>query len=155
MSVKALDTPQSRFSREERDAGVAFLGLLALIVIGPFVAYPFFVMQMLCIALFACAFNLLIGYVGLLSFGHAMFLGMASYACAHAAKVWGLDPVLAILVCATGSILDGGIDPLPYARNRVKARVCCMRNDPLDPPIVVDLVVRAVRGSLLKLGEDL
>ena len=54
-------------------------------------------MQMLCIALFACAFNLLIGYVGLLSFGHAMFLGMASYVCAHAAKVWGLDPELAIL----------------------------------------------------------
>ena len=54
-------------------------------------------MQMMCIALFACAFNLLIGYVGLLSFGHAMFLGMASYVCAHAAKVWGLDPELAIL----------------------------------------------------------
>ena len=48
--------------------------MLALIVVAPFVAYPFFVMQMLCIALFACAFNLLIGYVGLLSFGHAMFL---------------------------------------------------------------------------------
>jgi branched-chain amino acid transport system permease protein len=47
--------------------------------------------------LFACAFNLLIGYVGLLSFGHAMFLGMASYVCAHAAKVWGLDPELSIL----------------------------------------------------------
>ena len=98
MSVKTLAAPQSRFSREERDAGVAFLALLALIVVGPFVAYPFFVMQMLCIALFACAFNLLIGYVGLLSFGHAMFLGMASYACAHAAKVWGLDPELSILV---------------------------------------------------------
>ena len=63
---------------------------------------PFFVMQMLCIALFACAFNLLIGYVGLLSFGHAMFLGMASYVCAHAAKVWGLEPELAIL-CGVAS----------------------------------------------------
>ena len=54
-------------------------------------------MQMLCFALFACAFNLLIGYVGLLSLGHAMFFGMASYVCAHAAKVWGFEPVSAIL----------------------------------------------------------
>ena len=57
--------------------------------VAPFVAYPFFVMEALCFALFACAFNLLLGYVGLLSFGHAMFLGAASYVCAHAAKVWG------------------------------------------------------------------
>jgi branched-chain amino acid transport system permease protein len=96
MSVNSL-AAAPRFTREERDAGVAFLLLLAFIVIAPFVAYPFFVMQMLCIALFACAFNLLIGYVGLLSFGHAMFLGIASYVCAHAAKVWGLEPELAIL----------------------------------------------------------
>ncbi len=75
--------------------------LLIFIVVAPFVAYPFFVMQMLCIALFACAFNLLIGYVGLLSFGHAMFLGMAGYVCAHAAKVWGFDPELSIL-CGVG-----------------------------------------------------
>ena len=77
MSVDSL-TPTARFTREERDAGVAFLLLLAFIVVAPFAAYPFFVMQMLCIALFACAFNLLIGYVGLLSFGHAMFLGLAT-----------------------------------------------------------------------------
>ena len=67
--------------------------MVALIAVAPFVAYPFFVMQALCFALFACAFNLLIGYVGLLSLGHAMFLGAASYVCAHAAKVWGLEPV--------------------------------------------------------------
>ena len=102
MSVKTLPAPATRFTREERDAGVAFIAMLALIVIGPFVAYPFFVMQMLCVALFACAFNLLIGYVGLLSFGHAMFLGMASYVSAHAAKVWGLEPELAIL-CGVAS----------------------------------------------------
>jgi branched-chain amino acid transport system permease protein len=67
------------------------------------VVYPYDVMQALCFALFACAFNLLIGYVGLLSFGHAMFLGTAGYACAHAAKVWMLPPELAIVfgtVCA-------------------------------------------------------
>jgi branched-chain amino acid transport system permease protein len=102
MSVDTAGAAAPRFSREERDAGVAFVAMLALIAAGPFVAYPFFVMQMMCIALFACAFNLLIGYVGLLSFGHAMFLGMASYVCAHAAKVWGLEPELAIL-CGVAS----------------------------------------------------
>jgi branched-chain amino acid transport system permease protein len=60
-------------------------------------AYPVFLMKALCFALFACAFNLLIGYVGLLSFGHALFFGWASYVSAHAAKVWGLPPELAIL----------------------------------------------------------
>ena len=54
--------------------------------------YPFFVMQALCFALLACAFNLLIGYGGLLSFGHAMFLGTAGYCTAHALKVWGVSP---------------------------------------------------------------
>ena len=60
-------------------------------------------MQALCFALFACAFNLLIGYVNLLSLGHAMFLGLASYVCAHAAKVWGLEPVSAILLGVAAS----------------------------------------------------
>ncbi|HRB11353.1 MAG TPA: branched-chain amino acid ABC transporter permease, partial [Ottowia sp.] len=66
--------------------------------------YPVFMMKVMCFALFACAFNLLLGFGGLLSFGHAMFLGGAGYASAHAAKVWGLTPELAILfatLCAT------------------------------------------------------
>jgi len=98
MSLETLAAPAARFTKEERDAGVAFLVLLALIVIGPFVAYPFFVMQMLCVALFACAFNLLIGYVGLVSFGHALYFGWASYVTAYAAKSWGFGPELAILL---------------------------------------------------------
>ena len=74
-------------------------GLMALVLaIAPFVGvYPVFLMKALCFALFACAFNLLIGFGGLLSFGHAMFLGTAGYACAYAAKVWGWPPELAIL----------------------------------------------------------
>src|SRR6266511_804003 len=60
-------------------------------------AIAFVLMKALCFALFACAFNLLIGYVGLLSFGHALFFGWASYVSAYTAKVWGLDPALAIL----------------------------------------------------------
>ena len=75
----------------------AFAVMTAALVAAPFFAYPVFLMKALCFALFACAFNLLIGYVGLLSFGHAMFLGAAGYAAAHSAKVWGFRPELAIL----------------------------------------------------------
>ena len=76
---------------------VAFALMVAFLVVIPFVVYPLFLMKALCFALFACAFNLLIGYVGLLSFGHAAFLGSAGYVTAHAAKVWGWSPELAIL----------------------------------------------------------
>jgi len=75
----------------------AFLAMLAFFLVAPLVAYPIFLMKVMCFALFACAFNLLIGYGGLVSFGHAMFLGTAGYASAHAAKIWGLTPELAIL----------------------------------------------------------
>ncbi len=97
MSSHSVAASASIGRHEMRDALVPFALLVIFVVAAPFFAYPFFVMEMLCIALFACAFNLLIGYVGLLSFGHAMFLGMASYVSAHAAKVWGLDPELSIL----------------------------------------------------------
>jgi branched-chain amino acid transport system permease protein len=92
--------------RNRRANAIAFGVMIALIAISPFVAYPFFIMNALCFALFACAFNLLIGYVNLLSLGHAMFLGLASYVCAHAAKVWGLEPVSAIAlgVLAAGAL---------------------------------------------------
>jgi branched-chain amino acid transport system permease protein len=77
---------------------IAVFGLMvAAFVVAPFVVYPVFLMKALCFALFACAFNLLIGYVGLLSFGHAAYLGSAGYIAAHAAKVWGWAPELAIL----------------------------------------------------------
>jgi branched-chain amino acid transport system permease protein len=66
---------------------VAFIVMVAVIAVAPFFAYPVFVMKALCFALFACAFNLLIGYGGLLSFGHALFFGWASYVAAHMAKV--------------------------------------------------------------------
>src|SRR5438132_7908385 len=71
--------------------------LLALVLAAPWYVYPVVVMEALCFALFACAFNLLIGYVGLLSFGHAAFFGSAAYITAHAVKVWGLPPELGIL----------------------------------------------------------
>lgn len=70
---------------------------IAVLLVAPLVVYPVFLMKVLCFALFACAFNLLLGYVGLLSFGHAMFFGGAGYICAHAVKVWGLSTELGIL----------------------------------------------------------
>ena len=76
---------------------IAFVIMAVALVVAPAFAYPVFLMKALCFALFACAFNLLIGYVGLLSFGHALFFGWASYVGAHAAKVWGLPPELAIV----------------------------------------------------------
>ena len=76
---------------------VAFVVMLAFFAVAPYFIYPVFLMKALCFGLFACAFNLLIGYVGLLSFGHAAFLGTAGYASAHAAKVWGVSPELAIV----------------------------------------------------------
>ncbi|MCX7353697.1 MAG: branched-chain amino acid ABC transporter permease [Alphaproteobacteria bacterium] len=81
--------------------------MVALFVVLPFVIYPVFLMQALCFALFACAFNLLIGYTGLVSFGHAMFLGTAGYVTAHAAKVWGVPPELAILAGTAASAALG------------------------------------------------
>src|SRR5690348_7055437 len=76
---------------------IGFVIMTAALVIAPFVTYPLFLMQAMCFALFACAFNLLIGYVGLLSFGHALYFGWASYLSAYSAKVWGFPPELAIL----------------------------------------------------------
>src|SRR3954447_1785817 len=85
--------------RSIRDEMVAFGLMTALLLIVPWTGiYPFFVMQALCFALLACAFNLLIGYGGLLSFGHAMFLGTAGYVTAHGLKVWGLTPEFGIVV---------------------------------------------------------
>src|ERR1700750_1267556 len=90
--------------RSIRDEMILFVVMAAVLAIVPFTGvYPFFVMQALCFALLACAFNLLIGYGGLLSFGHAMFLGSAGYFTAHALKVWGLTPELGIVVGTAGA----------------------------------------------------
>jgi branched-chain amino acid transport system permease protein len=92
---------ESRYHRN------GFIVLFAILLVAPAAVYPVFLMKALCFGLFACAFNLLIGYGGLLSFGHAMFLGMAGYLSAHAAKVWGFTPELAILTGTATSTLLG------------------------------------------------
>jgi branched-chain amino acid transport system permease protein len=86
--------------------GLLLLGLIA----APAGAYPVFVLKVLCFALFACAFNLLIGFTGLLSFGHAAFFGGAGYAAGHAMKVWGVTPELGLIfgTLSGGDRLRGG-----------------------------------------------
>jgi branched-chain amino acid transport system permease protein len=97
-----------------------FLALLAAGLVAPFFLYPVFLMKVMCFALFACAFNLLLGYTGLLSFGHAAYFGGASYVSAHAAKVWGLSPELAILSgVAAAAILGLAIGALSIRRQGI------------------------------------
>ncbi|WP_192257845.1 branched-chain amino acid ABC transporter permease [Mesorhizobium silamurunense] len=84
------------------ERGLVALGILGLVA-APFLIYPIFVMKMLCFALFACAFNLLLGYTGLLSFGHAAFFGGAAYFCAYAVKAWGWPPEAGILLGTVGA----------------------------------------------------
>lgn len=86
---------------------IAILVFFALMLVAPFYLYPIFLIKVLCFALFACAFNLLLGYVGLLSFGHAMFFGGASYFTGHIVKVWGWPPEVSILAGAIAAGLMG------------------------------------------------
>jgi branched-chain amino acid transport system permease protein len=92
---------------------IAYAGILIAALIAPAVLYPVLLMKILCFALFACAFNLLIGFTGLLSFGHAAFFGGASYFAGHALKVWGLPTEIGILIgtaCAAGlGLIIGGL----------------------------------------------
>jgi branched-chain amino acid transport system permease protein len=101
-----------------RSQKVALGVMAAFFVLAPLAVYPVFLMKAMCFALFACAFNLLIGFGGLLSFGHAMFLGTAGYVAAHAAKVWGLPPELAILAGTAASALLGLVTGLLAIRRQ-------------------------------------
>lgn len=80
---------------------------IVLLLIAPLLLYPIFLMKLLCFALFACAFNLLLGYTGLLSFGHAAFFGGGAYFTAHAVKEWGWTPEFGILLGAFGAAMLG------------------------------------------------
>jgi len=98
----------------------AFAVMVGFFAVAPFFVYPIFLMKALCFALFACAFNLLIGYAGLLSFGHAVYLGAAGYATAHAAKVWGWPPELALLGgTAVAAVLGLAIGALAIRRQGI------------------------------------
>ncbi len=99
---------------------IAYLVGLALLMLAPMFIYPILVMKVLCFALFACAFNLLLGYTGLLSFGHAVFLGTAAYVTGHALKVWEL-PTLVGLLAGTGAaaLLGWAIGSLAIRRQGI------------------------------------
>ncbi len=110
MSSMAIETNPNTAETVERDDKAIhraiFVGLALLLSIAPLLVYPVFIMKVLCFALFASAFNLLFGYAGLLSFGHAAYFGIASYVAAFAAKQWGITPELAILTgTAAGTLL--------------------------------------------------
>jgi branched-chain amino acid transport system permease protein len=96
-AVAAQDVSPQQQAAHTRLHRNLFIAMAVVFIVAPLVVYPVFLMKVMCFALFACAFNLLIGYGGLLSFGHAMFFGGAAYVSAHAAKVWGFTPELAIL----------------------------------------------------------
>jgi len=105
-------------SGDLRAQRIAFAVMVALLLLAPLVVYPVFMMKVMCFALFACAFNLLIGFGGLLSFGHAMFLGSAGYASAHAAKVWGFTPEFAILFGTAVALALGAVAGLLAIRRQ-------------------------------------
>jgi branched-chain amino acid transport system permease protein len=118
--IAAPGAAERRRAEEVRVHLLAFIGMAAVLAIAPLVVYPVFMMKVMCFALFACAFNLLIGFGGLLSFGHAMFLGSAGYASAHAAKVWGFTPELAILFgTACAAVLGVGAGLLAIRRQGI------------------------------------
>ncbi len=114
----ASETTAGTIAPPESDEGVwgfsrsqlAALGvLIAFLAIAPFFLYPVFLMKLLCFALFACAFNLLIGYVGLLSFGHAAYFGMGGYIAGYMAKAYGMTPEVAVLAGAAVAGLQGWV----------------------------------------------
>jgi len=111
--MAAVAKSQGQLPRQEvsnwRLHRTLFIAMALVFLLAPLVVYPVFLMKVMCFALFACAFNLLIGYGGLLSFGHSMFFGAAAYVSAHAAKVWGFTPELAILFATACTVVLGFI----------------------------------------------
>jgi branched-chain amino acid transport system permease protein len=101
-----------------KEQRIAFIVMVAFFAAAPVVVYPVFMMKVMCFALFACAFNLLIGFGGLLSFGHAMFLGTAGYAAAHSAKVWGFPPEAAIVFGTLSAFVLGLVTGLLAIRRQ-------------------------------------
>ncbi|XEY15359.1 branched-chain amino acid ABC transporter permease [Azospirillum sp. HJ39] len=106
MSMQTQALPRTGMEAGARKALLLGGGLL-LAVLAPFLLYPVFLMKLLCFALFACAFNLLIGFAGLLSFGHAAFFGGAAYIAAHTVKEWGWAPEAGLLAATAVAGLMG------------------------------------------------
>jgi len=116
--MTAIPTPFTPATNKMRHQRLAIVVMAVIFLLAPLVVYPVFMMKVMCFALFACAFNLLIGFGGLLSFGHAMFLGTAGYVSAHAAKVWGFTPELAVLFATAAASLLGVLTGLLAIRRQ-------------------------------------
>ena len=127
--------------------GLLLLGLIAAPLVG---AYPVFVMKLMCFALFACAFNLLLGYTGLLSFGHAAFFGGAAYVTGHAIKVWHLTPELGILFGVVFGAVLGVFHPRLNGGRGVPSG-CAQNAPPIQ--ICVGRPVRARPAALASAGN--
>jgi len=108
-----------RQTRSGSDHAIVIVAMVVILAALPWAGiYPFFIMSALCFALFACAFNLLIGYGGLLSFGHAMFLGTAGYVTGHTIKEWGFPPELGILAGTLAATALGFVSGLVAIRRQ-------------------------------------
>lgn len=105
MTTAALSLPATR--RIAPLKAILLLIAIGALLAAPWFLYPLFLMKVLCFALFAASFNLLLGYTGLLSFGHAAFFGGAAYFSAHAVKVWGWNPEFGILLGVVGAAVLG------------------------------------------------
>ena len=115
---------------------VGYALLIVLALVAPTFAYPVFLMKALCFALFACAFNLLLGYAGLMSFGHAMFFGMAGYFYGHVVKSWDMAPELGLLAGVAGAALLGLVTGALAIARPVAAVPASVRSEAELPPTV-------------------
>jgi branched-chain amino acid transport system permease protein len=114
-SAAAVPVGRSKGSNDR----IAFVVLTAVLVVTPSFVYPLFIMKVLCWALLACAVNLLMSHMGLLSFGHAMFFGSASYVSAYTIKNWGVSPELAIAFGTASASALGALFGLAISRPRL------------------------------------
>ena len=119
--MSSVDIRSVAVAPEKRNlARLGVAALLVLAIVAPFGLYPIFLMKALCFALFASAFNLLLGYGGLLSFGHAAFFGGAAYVAAHVVKVWGWPPELGLIAgTAVAAVLGLGFGWLAIRRQGI------------------------------------
>ncbi len=140
---------------------------LALLLAPLLGAYPVFMLKVLCFGLFACSFNLLIGYTGLLSFGHAAFFGCAAYLAGHALKHWGLDPLLALLLgTACGAVIGAAMGYVAIRRQGIYFTMItlalaqmlfflCLQSPLTGGEDGLQAIPRGQLLGLLDLGDDL
>ena len=103
-AVTVDDGQPMQFLGFTKARAIFFLLFAAFVAVSPLFLYPIFLMKIYCFIIFACAYNLLLGYTGLMSFGHAAFFGMGAYLCGYAATQWGLPFELSVL---TGTVFAG------------------------------------------------